>query len=61
MFDLRYTTGSDRDSCDVCNKVVNTEPLMILEWRGREGHSIIFIHERCLNKRLAKAKKAVNV
>ena len=57
MFRLGYNPeGNGSDCCDACN-VADKSPAIILRWSGREGGNIIFIHERCLEKRIAAAKK----
>jgi len=56
-FTVSYNPKGNGESCDACN-TNDQQPSITLEWRGREGRNIIFIHERCLERRVSRAKKA---
>lgn len=65
MFSINYNPIGNSESCDVCGKK-DSEPSLFIEQRSREGCSVLWVHERCLQRRIALAitkatKEAANV
>ena len=55
-FSIQFNPEGDMHTCAACS-VFDNMPSITLEWRWSHGINIIRIHERCLERRLAGAKK----
>lgn len=55
-FSINYSLeGNGELPCDKCGKT-DKRPLITLEHRSREFNIVIWIHEQCLQKAIARAK-----
>ena len=53
---VTYSSNGFAEACDYC-KVKDDQPTFEFYQSSREGKSVIWIHERCLQKRMDAAKK----